>query len=165
MPDSATSPRPWSGPSPPPPAARTSSWRPPRGRVTPWVPDSSTWAASSRPFKGEPRLGVCLDTCHLFAAGYDVRTREALDRTLEELDGAVGLDRIRLVHANDSRGGLGSQKDRHEHIGQGEIGLDGFRVLTHDACLRELPWILETPLISPGRDRENIDLLRLLAAE
>lgn len=116
-------------------------------------------------FQGEPRLGVCLDTCHLFAAGYDVRTRETLDRTLEELDGAVGLDRIRLVHANDSRGGLGSQKDRHEHIGQGEIGLDGFRILTHDACLRELPWILETPLISPGRDRENIDLLRLLAAE
>ena len=116
-------------------------------------------------FRGESRLGVCLDTCHLHAADYELRTRDSLERTLDELDATVGLDRVRLVHANDSRGGLGSQKDRHEHIGRGEIGLDGFRVLTHHHSLRELPWILETPAISPERDRENIDLLRSLAAE
>lgn len=116
-------------------------------------------------FPVEPRLGVCLDTCHLHAAGYELRTRDGLDRTLGELDEALGLNRVRLVHANDSRGGLGSQKDRHEHIGQGEIGLDGFRILTRDPCLRELPWILETPAISPERDRENISLLRSLAAD
>lgn len=114
-------------------------------------------------FRGEERLGVCVDTCHVFAAGYDVRTREGLDRTLEELDRAVGLERVRLVHANDSRGSRGSQLDRHEHIGRGEIGLEGFRVMARDPFLRKLPWILETPADSVEADRSNLGILHMAA--
>ncbi len=110
-------------------------------------------------FRGEERLGVCVDTCHVFAAGYEVRTREGLDRTLEELDRAVGLERVRLIHANDSRGGRGSQLDRHQHIGQGEIGLEGFHVMARDPFLRQLPWILETPADSMEADRKNLETL------
>jgi deoxyribonuclease-4 len=116
-------------------------------------------------FRGEGRLGVCVDTCHVFAAGYEVRTREGLDRTLEELDRAVGLERVRLVHANDSRGGRGSQLDRHEHIGRGEIGLEGFHVMARDPFLRQLPWILETPADSVEADRANLGILHEAAKD
>jgi deoxyribonuclease IV len=113
-------------------------------------------------FPREPRLGVCVDTCHVFAAGYEVRTRAGLKKTLAALDREVGLDRVRLVHANDSRGALGSQKDRHEHIGRGEIGLEGFRVLARDPFLGGLPWILETPQAALGADLDNLRALRSL---
>jgi len=111
------------------------------------------------------RLGVALDTCHLFAAGYDLRTPEALDETLARLDEAVGLDRVALVHANDSKGGLGSGLDRHEHIGRGRIGREGFSLLVNHPALRGLPFILETPKRGPGNkemDPVNLRTLRRL---
>ncbi len=111
-------------------------------------------------FPREPRLGVCLDTCHLFAAGYELRSRAGLGRTLEALDREVGLERVRLLHANDSRGGPGSRTDRHERVGRGEIGPEGFRVLAGDPFLRGLPWILETPQAAPGEDLYDLAFLR-----
>ncbi len=118
-----------------------------------------------RSFPGEERLGVCLDTCHVFAAGYEVRTRRGLEATLRELDREVGLGRLRLVHANDSRGDLGSRVDRHEHIGEGRIGMEGFSILARHPVLRELPWILETPEMTVERDRENLRRLRRAAGK
>lgn len=91
------------------------------------------------------RLVVCLDTCHVFAAGYDIRTQAAYDETLRLFDQIVGLDKLQVIHANDSQGALGSHKDRHAHIGEGEIGLEAFRLLVNDSRLAGLPVILETP--------------------
>lgn len=107
------------------------------------------------------RLGVCLDTCHVFSAGYDLRTPEALGATLDELDRAVGLDRLRFVHVNDSKTPLGSRKDRHEHIGQGEIGLSGFAALMNEARLAGLPLVLETDKEDDlADDVRNMEILR-----
>jgi len=113
-----------------------------------------------------PRLGVCIDTCHLWAAGYDLRTRGGLDETLGRLDETVGLARVALVHANDAKGERGSHLDRHEHIGRGRIGREGFRRLVNHPALRDLPFILETPKEGPrGRrmDPVNLRTLRRLA--
>ncbi len=95
---------------------------------------------------GRPeRTGICLDTCHLFAAGYDLRTRAAYERTMSELDRVVGLKQVRAVHLNDSKKELGCRVDRHEQIGKGRIGLEGFRCLLNDPRLAEVPMVLETP--------------------
>lgn len=110
------------------------------------------------------RVGVCLDTCHLFAAGYELRTQGGLDRTLEDFKSSVGIERLRLVHLNDSRGNLGSRLDRHEHIGLGAIGLDGFKVILSHANLGTLPFILETPIDSRRDDIENLKVVRELAS-
>jgi len=113
------------------------------------------------------RLGICIDTCHLWAAGYDVRTRGGLDETLGRLDETVGLARVAVVHANDAKGERGSHRDRHEHIGRGRIGREGFRRLVNHPALRDLPFILETPKEGPrGRrmDPVNLRTLRRLAA-
>ncbi|HAG07776.1 MAG: putative endonuclease 4 [Clostridia bacterium 62_21] len=91
------------------------------------------------------RLGVCFDTCHAFAAGYDLRTPEAFHRTFEEFDALIGIDRLKAIHLNDSRGDLGSRIDRHEHIGLGKLGLEPFRLLLNDPRFRNLPMVLETP--------------------
>ena len=95
--------------------------------------------------KDPDRLVVCLDTCHVFVAGYDIRTRETYDATMAEFDRVVGLSRLQVVHANDSQKGLGSHADRHAHIGEGEIGLEAFRLLVNDTRLADLPVIVETP--------------------
>ncbi|MEF2144752.1 MAG: deoxyribonuclease IV [Desulfovibrionaceae bacterium] len=109
------------------------------------------------------RLGICLDTCHVFAAGYDLRTPEALAATLAELDRAVGLDRLRLLHLNDSKHALGSRKDRHENIGEGLIGRAGFEALMREPLLRGLPMVLETPKEDDlADDVRNLQLLRSL---
>ena len=106
------------------------------------------------------RMGVCLDTCHVFDAGYDIV--DSLDAVLDEFDRAVGLDRLRAIHLNDSKNPLGSRKDRHEKIGEGRIGLDALaRVVNHPA-LRSLPFYLETPNELDGYQRE-IALLRSLS--
>lgn len=103
------------------------------------------------------RLGVCLDTCHVFDGGYDIV--QGLDGVLEEFDQVIGLDRLKAVHLNDTKNGLGSHKDRHEKIGEGQIGLDAFvRIVTHPK-LKQLPFYLETPNDLPGYQRE-IALLR-----
>lgn len=91
------------------------------------------------------RLGICFDTCHAFAGGYDIRTAAGYEATMAELDRRIGIDRIRIIHVNDSKKGLGSRVDRHEHIGQGEIGLEAFRCLVNDRRLACVPKILETP--------------------
>ena len=91
------------------------------------------------------RVGVCLDTCHVFVAGYELRTPEGLGATIDAFDGAVGLDHLGLVHLNDSVGGLGSGRDHHEHLGLGEIGLEGLRLVVNSR-LAGVPMIMETPL-------------------
>jgi deoxyribonuclease-4 len=109
------------------------------------------------------RLGVCLDTCHVFAAGYDLRTAAACEATLAELDRAVGIGRLGAIHLNDSKKDLGSRVDRHEHIGQGFLGLEAFRLILNDPRLSHLPMVLETPKDEDLReDVENLGRLRAL---
>ncbi len=110
----------------------------------------------------ESRLGVCFDTCHAFAAGYDLRSKKTTQATLDVFDELVGLNRMQVIHVNDSKGGLGSHLDRHEHIGLGEIGLEGFRVLLTDQRINKKPFILETPHDSQRGDQENLEVLRQL---
>jgi deoxyribonuclease-4 len=106
---------------------------------------------------GSERVGVCLDTQHLFASGYDVRTQDHVAATLDRFAHDVGFERLELVHANDSRTPLGSRADRHANIGEGHIGLHGFSLLLADARLREVPWLLEVP----GTDRQGPDLANI----
>ena len=104
------------------------------------------------------RLGVCLDTCHLFAAGYDLRTRSTYEATFHEFDAIVGLIRVKVFHLNDSKKNLGSRVDRHENIGKGELGLEPFRFLLNDPRFTGLPMLLETP---GGDEAYRIDLATL----
>jgi deoxyribonuclease IV len=116
-------------------------------------------------------LGVCLDTAHAFEAGYDLRTEAGLEQMLEDLDDTVGLARVPVIHANDSKTALGSRVDRHQHIGQGQIGREGFaRILRHPRLTAGGPgglpgraFILETPIDAPGDDRRNVRALWELA--
>jgi deoxyribonuclease-4 len=109
------------------------------------------------------RLGVCLDTCHVFAAGYELRTTAGYAATMEAFDRIIGLKRLHAIHLNDSKGNLGSRKDRHEHIGKGNIGLEGFRHVMNDSRLAGLPALLETPKGDDlHEDRENLAVLRSL---
>ncbi len=108
-------------------------------------------------------IGYCLDTCHLLASGYDVAQRKGLNATVEEADRVLGLDLVRVIHANDSKGALNSHLDRHANIGAGQIGEAGFRgILTHPA-LRSKPFILETPVDEEGDDQKNVDALKRLS--
>ena len=113
--------------------------------------------------KGDPRLAVCLDTCHVFAAGYDLRTPEAYERTMGEFDAKVGLDRLRVVHLNDSQKGLGSKVDRHANLGAGQIGLEAFRALVNDPRMADKPIVLETPTEDEGHAKD-LATLRALSA-
>ncbi len=110
------------------------------------------------------RLGVCLDTCHAFGAGYDLRSRDGVEETLAAFDDAIGLDLLRVVHCNDSKGELGSGLDRHEHVGLGAIGEEGFRLLLHRPEFRDLPFICETPEDGRRDGAGNIAKVRELAA-
>jgi deoxyribonuclease IV len=112
----------------------------------------------------EPRLGLCVDTAHTFASGYDLRTEAGLDRAVEEIDTAIGLDRLWLIHANDSKVDLGSAVDRHANIGQGWLGEDTFvRLLGHPA-LASKAWVLEVPgADNKGPDEPNVRALKRLA--
>jgi len=107
------------------------------------------------------RVGVCLDTCHVFVAGYDLRTPEAYAATMAEFERVIGLDRLKAVHLNDAKKELGSRLDRHAHIGEGTIGLEGFRALLNDPRLDGLPGLLETEKGDDGEeDRRNLATLR-----
>ncbi|HWF43061.1 MAG TPA: deoxyribonuclease IV [Candidatus Kapabacteria bacterium] len=109
------------------------------------------------------RVGVCLDTCHIFAAGYDIRGPESWDRSFEEFGKRIGFDKLVCIHANDSKKALGSRVDRHEHIGSGEIGLIGFHLLMNDARLTSIPKILETPKdAAMTEDFKNLAILKSL---
>jgi deoxyribonuclease-4 len=107
------------------------------------------------------RIGICVDTCHLLAAGYDIRTPETCAATFEEFDRVVGIERIKAFHLNDSQKDLGSRVDRHSHIGTGFVGLDGFRAIVNDPRFAEIPMILETPKGDDlAEDIENLAKLR-----
>jgi deoxyribonuclease-4 len=95
--------------------------------------------------KNKKRMRVCLDTSHIFAAGYDIREKKEYEKTMKSFDEIIGLDKLAAIHCNDSKAPLGSRKDRHEHIGYGEIGESGFRNLVNDTRLKNIPIILETP--------------------
>ncbi len=110
-----------------------------------------------------PRLQVCLDTCHIFAAGYPCRTITDLDQTLADFDRVIGMDRLTALHLNDSRDPFGSHRDRHANIGEGAIGLDGFRSIVNHRQLCRLPGFLEVPgFDGNGPDAENLRRLRAL---
>lgn len=109
------------------------------------------------------RVAVCADTCHLFAAGYDIRTERGWGFTMQEFDKTLGLHRLAVIHVNDSQKDLGSRVDRHEHIGRGRIGVLGFQLLMRDPRLSQVPKILETKKSEDlHEDIENIRLLRSL---
>jgi deoxyribonuclease IV len=104
-------------------------------------------------------LGICIDTAHLFAAGWDIRKAAGLEAALRHIESTVGLDRVRVVHMNDSKVALGSRVDRHEHIGKGKIGLDAFREILNHSLLAGRAFILETPIDKPGDDKRNVAAL------
>jgi deoxyribonuclease-4 len=108
------------------------------------------------------RVGVCLDTAHAFEAGYDLSREDGLERTLESFDRQVGLNRLHLLHLNDSKTPLGSGADRHWHIGEGHIGLSGFRSLVNHPLLSPLPGIMETPRKDTVEDVKNMRVIRSL---
>ena len=111
------------------------------------------------------RMGVCLDTAHTFEAGYDLSNKNGIDRTLEKFDQTIGLKRLHLLHLNDSKTPLGSRKDRHWHIGEGYIGLEGFRHLVNHPSLRHLPGIMETPRKDTVEDLKNMEVIRSLVED
>ncbi len=110
--------------------------------------------------ENKDKIGVCLDTCHIFTAGYELVDPNGYKKTTKSFNEIIGLDRLRIIHINDSKKELGSRRDRHEHIGKGFIGLDGFRNIVNDRRLKKIPMILETP---KGEDlAEDIENLRIL---
>jgi len=115
---------------------------------------------------GQPEnLGVCLDSCHLFAAGWELRERDGIEKLKEAAEKAFGLERVKAFHLNDSLFPLGSGKDRHARIGRGHIGLQGFRLLVSDPCFSGLPLILETPVDDYSQYAEDIREIRKLLKE
>lgn len=110
----------------------------------------------------EKRIGICFDTCHGFCAGYDIATKEGLELTLQEINRLVGLEKLKLIHLNDSKDKLGSLHDRHEHIGKGKIGLEAFRRIINHPKLKDLAFILETPKKSENDDKMNLKVVRNL---
>jgi deoxyribonuclease-4 len=111
------------------------------------------------------RMGICLDTAHSFEAGYDLSKKDGIERTLKSFDQTIGLKRLHLLHLNDSKTPLGSRKDRHWHIGEGYIGLEGFRYLINHPLLRHLPGIMETPRKDTVEDPRNMKVIRSLVEE
>ncbi len=107
------------------------------------------------------RIGVCYDTAHTFAAGYDIRTEKAYEETFRKFDEIIGLEKLEVIHLNDSKKDFGTRVDRHEHIGKGFIGLDAFRLLLNDPRFEKVPKILETPK-EGDMDKKNLKLLRSL---
>ncbi len=113
------------------------------------------------------RLGFCLDTSHIFAAGYDIRTKVSYHKTIDAFDALIGLEHLCLIHLNDSKKELNSRVDRHEHIGEGHIGINAFKLFMSDNRFREIPKIIETPKEKAGKDYDliNLDRLRSLVVQ
>jgi deoxyribonuclease-4 len=111
--------------------------------------------------EAKEKIGFCFDTCHVFAAGYDLRTEKAYRKTIKAFDKIVGLDRLFVIHLNDAKKGLGSRVDRHEHIGKGAIGIDAFGFIMNDPRLKKVPKILETPKKKGRIDCDRVNLKRL----
>ncbi|MCL4230252.1 MAG: deoxyribonuclease IV [Dehalococcoidia bacterium] len=115
---------------------------------------------------GHPRLRVCLDTCHAYAMGYDLATREGCELAMAEFEREIGFDRLAAVHANDSKTPLGGMRDRHENIGEGHIGYAGFREIMRHPAFRDVPFLLEVPGIEGGGpDEENVNRLKTIREE
>lgn len=110
--------------------------------------------------KGSFVAGICIDTCHAFAAGYDIRSDKGVEQITEEIKHYIGLDKLRLIHLNDSKGDLGSGIDRHEHIGLGKIGIKGLKQFINHLPFRGIPLILETPKKRESDDPENLKKVR-----
>jgi deoxyribonuclease-4 len=108
-------------------------------------------------------VGACIDTAHSFAAGYSIHTQEGLSETIKELDRTVGIGRVRVIHANDSKAAFDSHVDRHEHIGKGQIGATAFARIVRHPKLRGIPFICETPVDEPDDDKRNVAMMRKLA--
>ena len=106
--------------------------------------------------KDNSRIGFCFDTCHAFAAGYDLSSRKSALDTITTFDKIIGLKHLKIVHLNDSKGELGNGLDRHQHIGHGHIGEDGFREIVKHSLIKNLPLILETPIDENLGDEDNI---------
>ena len=110
------------------------------------------------------RIGLCLDTCHAFAAGFDLTSKPAVEKTMSLFDELVELREIKVVHLNDSKGLQGSALDRHEHIGMGKIGKEGFGAFLHYDSITDLPLLMETPVDDMRMDAQNMQLVRRLAS-
>jgi len=108
--------------------------------------------------KEKDRVGICVDSCHIFAAGYEIRTAEKYRSTMKQLEQVIGLKKVKAFHLNDSKNPLGSKVDRHEHIGQGQIGIEAFRLMVNDERFQGIPMVLETP----GEEEDFIRNLQLL---
>lgn len=113
--------------------------------------------------KQKERVGVCLDTCHAYAAGYDLHVEKAVEKTLAKFDEIIGFENLKVLHLNDSENGLGSGLDRHEHIGMGYIGTSGFKAILHHKAIQDLPGILETPVDDRRENGKNLEVVRRLA--
>ena len=113
------------------------------------------------------RIGICLDTCHAFAAGYDLSNASGYESVMEELDAKIGLGRLKALHLNDCKKGLGQRVDRHEHIGKGKLGLECFRAIMNDSRLDRVPKFIETPKTLNDRDMDpvNLELLGSLVSD
>ncbi|NPA57761.1 MAG: deoxyribonuclease IV, partial [Aquificae bacterium] len=113
-----------------------------------------------KPFR-DSQVGICLDTCHLYSAGYKINREEDFLSYREELDSEIGLEKVKVIHCNDTKTPFNSRKDRHHHIGEGEIGYKGFELFLNDEYFKRLPFILETPKIG-NWDIENMRRLKNL---
>lgn len=119
-------------------------------------------AILSRLESQKDRIGVCLDTAHLWGAGYDISSQAGVDAVLARFDKLIGLSRLRVFHLNDTEKDLGSHKDRHWHIGQGNVGLEGFRAIVNHPALTKTAGIIETPDMDSGKDIVNLNVLKCL---
>lgn len=108
------------------------------------------------------RIGICIDTCHLFAAGYDIRSEKAYSKTMKEFEDKIGFEYLKAFHLNDSKGELGCCKDRHENIGKGQLGINAFKHIMNDSRFSEIPMILETPEIATDIYYKEINILKEL---
>lgn len=112
--------------------------------------------------ENKERISVCMDTCHIFAAGYDIRDKKNYEKTIKQFDDTIGLSYLKAIHLNDSKMEFGKKRDRHEHLGEGYIGADAFKFIMQDKRLKNIPKLLETPKERDGikMDKVNLDLLR-----
>jgi len=131
------------------------------GRVVGDTFEELAWILDDKSLKNY-NIGVCLDSCHLFQSCYDLRTSKDVDAMMKKFDKVIGIDRLVLMHANDSKAEFGKHLCRHENIGKGKIGLDGFKAMAAHKVLGKLDWILETPKDDPKDDPKNITLLKKL---
>jgi deoxyribonuclease IV len=106
------------------------------------------------------RFGICLDTCHAFASGYDLTSKDAVDETMDKFDSQVGLRHLKLIHLNDSRDKFFSRRDRHEHVGLGEIGKEGFNAFLKHKSLKDIPLIMETPIDTRRSNSDNLEFVK-----